>query len=343
MARFIVLTRLNASGLAAFRDQADHRPDIAAEVTALGGKFVEQYAMIGDYNMCTVVDLPDNTAAQLLSVPTVAPETASRLILPAIDQQLFIRLLGQTTETVGPHRWQISLPARIGRRLLRNQFFVNDLKQWCRPFKVLGGEHFENLTEPVLVISNHSSHLDQNALFGALPPRYQRRIAWGAAADRWFLKGRRGYKNQAWYRSLAMNAFPIKRGGGRASLAYAEWLISKGWSVMLFPEGTRSTTGRMSKFRVGPALVAIATGVPVMPVYMEGLREIRPKGSKLMTAGPVTVQIGAPLRFGPDADPGEAAHAMYKAMEELRLMVRKPVRTRYNADAEDLALSSAES
>jgi 1-acyl-sn-glycerol-3-phosphate acyltransferase len=339
MARFIVLTRLNAAGLTAFRDQAIGRPDIAAELSSLGGKIVEQYAMMGEFNMCTVVDLPDNGAAQLLSVPTVAPETARRLILPAMDQDLFIRLLGQTTESVGPHRWQITWAARIGRRLLRNDFFIKDLERWCRPYTVLGAEHFENLHEPILVISNHSSHLDQNALYGALPPRYQRRLAWGAAADRWFLKGRKGYKNQGWYRSLAMNAFPIKRGGGRSSLAYAEWLISKGWSVMLFPEGTRSTTGHMSKFRVGPALVAIAAGVPVVPIYMEGLREIRPKGSKLMTAGPVTVQIGPALRFPPDADPGEAAHAMHRAMEDLRLLVHKPVRTAYGSAA--LALSGA--
>jgi Acyltransferase len=48
-----------------------------------------------------------------------------------------------------------------------------------------------------------------------------------------------------------MNVFPVQRGGGRAALSYAEELIDKGWSLVFFPEGTRTTTGKLGHFGTG--------------------------------------------------------------------------------------------
>ena len=331
MAHFIVLTRLNKEGLIALKDQHADRPDIESEVRRLGGQVIAQHALFGEYHFCTIVDLPDNEAAHRLGVPNVASHTIERMILPSIDLKLFTRLLGQTTESVGPHRWQVGLPARAVRRVLRHNVYLRDLHRWCKPFTVQGQENFNSVTGPMIVIANHSSHVDTNAFYGALPNRVRSRIAFGAAADRWFLKGRKGYRNQGWWRSLAYNTFPIKRGGGGSSLEYPKWLIDRGFSIGIFPEGTRSTTGRMSRFRVGASLLAIEKQLPIVPMYMEGLREIRPKGAQSMTPGPVTVLVGAPLRFAPGTDPAEATHTIYKAMEALRRQIHTS--TRMVADA----------
>jgi 1-acyl-sn-glycerol-3-phosphate acyltransferase len=124
-----------------------------------------------------------------------------------------------------------------------------------------------------------------------------------------------------------MNSFPIQRGGGRAALGYAEWLLEQGWSLVVFPEGTRSTTGKLAHFRHGVSILALAKDVPVVPIYMDGLRELRPKGAKEIKAGPVHVSIGEPTRFAPNTPVAEATRTLYKQMERLREQAhgRRPV------------------
>ena len=314
MARFIVLSKFNSEGqqqLAKTRQLGA----LKAEVEALHGKLVEQYCLLGSFDVFSIVDVPDGEAAHLMT----AGALTKRTIIPAIDMKLFTRLLGQTTETTGPHRWQISLPARIGRRLLRKQTFTGDVARWCKPYTVLGAENFEGLKGPAVFIANHASHLDSSALYCALPKRYQRRVAFGAAADRFYIKGRKGIKKQGWWFSLSSNSFPIKRGAGRSSLAHGEWLLEKKWSIVIFPEGARSSSGRLARFRVGPALLALAKDVPVVPMFMEGLAAIRPRGQKARHVGAVTIRVGAPLRFPPGTDPTTATKAMEHAIDALRI------------------------
>ena len=317
MDRYIVLTSLTKPGLKAVA--AHQRPvgQLAAEVEALGGKLIEQYALLGDYDFLTVIEAPNNAAVQSLSFAEQGADQVTREVLPAIDLPLFTRLLGQTTETVGPFRWQISWWAQLARPILHWWEQDREARTYLRPFKVIGRNNLKGMKGPAIIIANHASHLDMSALYSALPWRYRLKSAAGSAADRWFLAGR-PWRKSGWWNSLVFNGFPIKRGGGRASLEYAEWLIDKGWSIIIFPEGTRTTTGKLSRFRVGPALLALGKNVPVIPVYMEGLHKIRPKGTREMTPGPVTVYIGKPLRFAPGTDAGAATHTMQRAMERLR-------------------------
>ncbi len=79
----------------------------------------------------------------------------------------------------------------------------------------------------------------------------------------------------------------------------------------------------MGRFKAGPAILAVSKGVPVVPMYFEGLRDIRPVGSREMTPGAVTVMIGEPIRFPPNADIGEATRTLYKAVDALRQQVHR--------------------
>lgn len=327
MATFVMLTRLMTDGRRALRDGPAAREALYGRVAALDGKVLSDYYTLGRHDSFTLFEAPDNVAAYRIGMEFGDYFGCHPNIVPAIDLNLFTRLLSQTTETVGPHKWQIRLPARIARRALRWYVTTRHLKAACRPLVVEGQENLKELKGPVIFIGNHSSHLDPMVLFQALNERYRRRVAFGAAADRWFLKGRKGLQKQPWWGSLTLNSWPIKRGGGRASLAYGEWLIDKGWSLVIFPEGTRSTTGKMSHFRHGVSLIALAKGVPVVPIFMEGLREIRPKGSTTVVPGPVTARVGKPIHFAPGTEVADATYMMYKAMDEMRLELhaqRKP-------------------
>jgi 1-acyl-sn-glycerol-3-phosphate acyltransferase len=326
VARFVVLTHLHPTGLQQIRSDPSRLEDLGEVITEAGGRVIEQHALLGDYDLFTVVDLPDNEAAQRLVAEHLGPDKCAQEVFPAIDIALFTRLLGQTTETCGPYRWQVRLPARAVRRLFRRYAYTGQVAKYCKPYTVQGREHLKDLRGPAVFIANHSSHMDAAALYSALPSRYQSRAAFGGAADRWFLKGRKGITKKGWWNSLVYNTYPIKRGGGRASLDYADWLVEQGWSMVIFPEGTRSSSGRMARFRVGPALLAIAHQMPVVPMYMEGLRDIRPKGTTEMTPGPVTVRIGKPMHFPPGTDAKEATKQMYRVMEGLRAEVHHHTR-----------------
>jgi 1-acyl-sn-glycerol-3-phosphate acyltransferase len=238
-------------------------------------------------------------------------------LLPAIDLELFVRLMRQTTANTGPYRWQISWPARIIRLFFRRYAYTGVAKRNFKPFTTYGTEHFDGLKGPAIFIANHTSFMDGPAMYRVLPWRYQNKIAWPAAADRFFIKGRRDPRKQGWYFSLVANSFPLKRGGGRGALAYADWLIEKGWSIGIFPEGARTSAHKLARFRLGPAILAVTHELPVVPMYLEGLAAVRPKGSREMTPGPVTVWVGPPLRFARETDPAQANHELYRAVNAL--------------------------
>jgi 1-acyl-sn-glycerol-3-phosphate acyltransferase len=321
MATYIVLSRFKPEGLKEVRGNPELIHDIAQLAERQDGKVVAQYGLLGKHDLATVVSLPDNEAAMRYVVDGMAHAGLTTQVLSAMDVAIFTRLLGQTTETTGPYRWQISWWARLLRRALRPREVTRHVAEACQPLTVEGRDQFDGLGGPCIIIGNHASHLDALVVIEAVPARVRERLAFGSAADRWFLKGR-PWRKSGWWNSLTLNCFPIKRGGGSSTLDYAKWLLDRGWNVMIFPEGTRSTTGKLSKFRHGVSLLALDRGVPVVPLYMDGLREIRPKGSQQIVPGPVRVRIGAPVRFEPGTPVPEATRQLYEAMEGLRLALR---------------------
>ncbi len=218
----------------------------------------------------------------------------------------------ETSVEVKPHRWALSFWARSYRRLARRWVVTRHVRHFCRPLDVAGLEHFDRLTGPAIVIANHTSHFDTAIVLSILPARLYDRTAVAAAADRFYTRKLKG----AWF-SLRYNAFPISRGGGRAALAHSEWLLQRGWSLLMFPEGTRSRTGELLPFHAGPALLGLRQGVPVLPIYIEGAGNILPPGTRWSRPAAVRVTVGSPLTFGGDGDVAEATANMEGAMHAL--------------------------
>jgi 1-acyl-sn-glycerol-3-phosphate acyltransferase len=312
MPRYVVLSRFTPEAMKTLHGDPELH-ELQRDVEALGGKVVEQHYLLGKHDVFTVVDLPDNEAGQGLSLSA----RATRTVLPAIDVSLFSRLMGQSAETTGPHRWQASWPACTARRALAPFIYGRPSRQKFQPFTVVDGHHFDGLQGPAIFVANHTSHLDGPALHAALPKRYQRKVAVAAAADRFYIKGRKGIRRQGWWFSLAWNMFPLKRSGGRAALEHAEWLIDRGMSIAIFPEGGRSNGHKLARFRVGPAMLAVSKQVPIVPMYLDGLKAIRPKGSRVETPGPVTVSIGAPISLPPGSDPFVATMSLQRTVEAM--------------------------
>ena len=217
----------------------------------------------------------------------------------------------------GPHRWQIQPWARWVRRAWRYRAYTRWFEQACEHVEVHGLENLADLDGPCVFIANHSSHLDTIVTQQILPEAVRSKLFYGAAQDRWFVKGKKKLELKPWYQSLALGTFPILRGGGAKALEYASWLLGKRQHVFLFPEGTRATADHLGEFKHGATLLAMQHGVPVVPIYLAGLRELRPKGSREVKRGRVTVEILPKVAFAPGSDVAAATECLHRRMSRV--------------------------
>jgi len=188
-----------------------------------------------------------------------------------------------------------------------------DLLDLVVPARVYGFERLDGMAGPALFVANHTSHLDSPVILRALPSGLRERVAIAAAADYFFKSPLLGG-----FVALALNAFPFTReGSAHRALEHCEALLDAGWSVLMYPEGTRTTTGEIGRFRPGAGLVAVQTAVPVVPVYVGGLFDVMPKGRSLPRRGRASVAFGEPLYFEVGTRPAEATAAMEAVVRSL--------------------------
>jgi long-chain acyl-CoA synthetase len=115
-----------------------------------------------------------------------------------------------------------------------------------------------------------------------------------------------------------LNLFPLPRQAGfRESFAYAGESVDRGYSILVFPEGHHTTDGKMRPFRVGVGLLANNLAIPVVPMRIEGLFEVKQAGKKFARPWQIRVKIGKPVQFPRDSDPERIAAELRKNVEQL--------------------------
>ncbi len=191
-----------------------------------------------------------------------------------------------------PTAWGRTPVARAAREVLQ-RYALSPVLHFEVGTEVCGQDILDTIDPPAVFVLNHSSHIDAPAILTSLPTAWRRKAVVGAASDYFF---------DTWYRSIAttmfFNAFPIARGGGLRSARLARQLVSEGWSLILFPEGTRTPDGWVGEFRTGAAWLAIEAGVPVIPVALIGAYQAMPRGRSWPRPGrpPVRIRFGQPIR-----------------------------------------------
>lgn len=156
----------------------------------------------------------------------------------------------------------------------------------------------DSVPVPLVVVANHTSHVDTMVLLTRLPRAVRRRVMVAAAADYFFRTPAQARRNM-----LLLGAFPVDRSRvSRATLNECHHLLTSGWSVIIYPEGGRSTDGELQAFKPGAAWIAKRAGVAVLPVHIDGAYRILPKGATRPRRGHVTLRIGEPLSAGADED-----------------------------------------
>jgi 1-acyl-sn-glycerol-3-phosphate acyltransferase len=323
---YILLTRFSPKALRSVLDEPKLLNGIRETLESFEAKVIADFRILGEYDHCTIFDVTDNFRAYRACLEQEYGLIDETRILPAMDLPLFARLISSEGGTVGPHEWQVQWWAKVLRFAFRWHGYSRWVWQACKPLHVSGREHFSGIDGPCIVVGNHTSHLDALVLRHALPQRIKWNVYSGAAADRWFIKGRKELVMQPWYQSLVMATFPIQRGGGSRAIDYPKWLIDRGGSILIFPEGTRSTSRKLAKFRHGASILAIEKGLPVVPCYLYGLNKLRPKGQRDVSPGPAWAHFLPPLRFAPDTPIPDATIAIYHALNGIheRVMAEGP-------------------
>jgi 1-acyl-sn-glycerol-3-phosphate acyltransferase len=201
--------------------------------------------------------------------------------------------------------WARRAPARGVRSLILRTVFGPLVAAYAR-VDVSGLEALAAVTGPVVFVANHSSHVDTPILLGALPGPRRRRTLMAAAADYFFTR-----RPLAIAVSLAFGAVPVRRhpDDGTSALDPLERLISGGFSLVIYAEGTRSRDGHLGRLRPGAAALSVRGRVPLIPVHIAGTAALMGTGRSWMVRPAsgerrhaVTVRFGEPLHPGPGDD-----------------------------------------
>ena len=194
--------------------------------------------------------------------------------------------------------------------------------------KVVGRENLRGVEGPLLISCNHVTYIDVGFALWALPPRLRRKLAVGMLGELlwqmwrppqdWNPFLRLSYKVGYYLVVALFDVFPLPQHSGvRGSFAYAGESVDRGYSVLVYPEGQRTLDGKPVPFRSGFGMLASRLNVPVLPLRIDGLWEMKLKGHKIARPGQLRVVIGKPMRFSPDTPPDEITNQVEHATTQV--------------------------
>jgi long-chain acyl-CoA synthetase len=318
--------------------RADIGPDTPIEALGLSSlERVELLMAIEEHARTTIDESAFAAATTVADLATLAGEGATGAAASAVPSATSAEALGApkrsaaATAEDGPvtfptwnRRWPFTWIRNVS------------LPTWILPIgrafawvKVEGLEHLEGLPGPVVFAANHQSHLDGPMILWSLPPRWRYRVAIAMAKE--FFKAHffpEQYGRMAWatnslnyyLSALFFNAFPLpqREAGTRQTLRYIGALFAEGYSLLIFPEGKRTSDGQLNPFRGGIGMIGARLDVPVIPVGVSGLDKVLHQTWKMAKPGPARIRFGAPLRLRGDDYAGLA-----KQVEDaVRLLVQ---------------------
>jgi 1-acyl-sn-glycerol-3-phosphate acyltransferase len=200
-------------------------------------------------------------------------------------------------------------------RQRRVMHFVSGLWGWgvllyvrrFLPVDVYGLEKLER-GGPFVLCPNHTSVADTITLLGVLPG-----FAFVVRKDVFFMP------LIGWQLWLSGYVRATTSEDGESVLSGCQRWLERGVNVLMFPEGTRSTDGKVQRFRQGPFVLAQRAGVPVLPIAISGTQAVLPKGAfHYNLKGRVVVKLLDPIRVEGDvkAAAQAARAAVARAVDE---------------------------
>lgn len=176
----------------------------------------------------------------------------------------------------------------------RGEWFLKLARGWARLILAVSGvrvrvRHGERLTTGTsfVIAANHASFYDVLVLLAVLPMSVR------------FLAKRNLFRLPFLGWSIAAAGFiPVDRQSRSRSFALVDTALARlqgGRSLVVFPEETRTLTGAMLPFKTGAALLALKSGLPLLPLGIAGTFRIQRRGGFTITPSRVTLAVGEPI------------------------------------------------
>ncbi|HWH60187.1 MAG TPA: AMP-binding protein [Terriglobales bacterium] len=194
--------------------------------------------------------------------------------------------------------------------------------------RIVGRENLCGMKGPLLVICNHIDDVDVGFVQTALPFRFRHKLATAAGGealqalrtppqDRTIFL--RVFDRIEWFFGvMLLNLFPLPRQAGfRDSFRFAGESVDRGYSILVFPEGRHTKDGKMNPFRSGIGLLAKNLGIPVLPMRIDELFEVKNAGKRIARPYQISVKIGTPISFSAETDPESIPATLQQAVEQL--------------------------
>jgi long-chain acyl-CoA synthetase len=235
---------------------------------------------------------------------------------------------GRRSEYVYP-RWTQREPMRWVRLAVYYALVWPATQILAHP-RIVGHENLRGVRGPLLVVSNHvTRRADIGLILAGLPMRLRHRLAAAIGGETlqemrrppraWFFAKRWVYQLNYWLVIALFNVFPLPRFSGfRESFRFAGETVDRGYNVLVFPEGQSNDTetGEMAKFFSGIGLLADNLGLPVVPMRMDGVWQMKRERRRLARLGEISIYIGKPVRFPAGTAPEAIARALEKLVRE---------------------------
>ena len=212
--------------------------------------------------------------------------------------------------------WAMRFPFTWIRPVVYHLFLWPLSRLMCTP-RIRGAEKLSDLKRPALLISNHVTDIDAPLILSALPFRWRLRLAIAMSGE--LLREWRSRKKLTYALGASLfNVFSLPRKSGfRKSFAYAGEAIDRGFSVLIFPEGHETKDGLMQPFRSGIGMLASELNVPIIPIKLDGLFELKQRPRYFVRPGTVSVTFGEPIQFRPEQTPEEITRDLESRVRSL--------------------------
>jgi long-chain acyl-CoA synthetase len=244
-------------------------------------------------------------------------------------QRLVRQPSARRAEYVYP-RWAQREPARWF-RLLVYYALVWPATQILGHPRIVGRRHLHGLSGPVLVVSNHiTRRADIGLILAALPRRFRHRLAIAMGGETlqemrvppsdWFFLKRWCYQLGYWLVTALFDVFPLPQFSGfRESFRFAGESVDRGYNVLVFPEGVVNDreTPEMVPFQSGIGLLAQNLRIPIVPIRLDGVWQMKRERRRLAHFGEIRVNIGEPVSFAADASPEQIAARLQNVIRSL--------------------------
>ncbi len=295
---------------------------IISQITGIDtNKIKENAKLVSDLKMDSLdrvelVSLIEEETGVAVDESEIGLKTTVRNIKDKVEKKI------QKAEKYEFKEWSLSPFVQTVRSWLQT-ILVNSWLSYYAPLTVEGIENLQDLELPAIFYANHISGVDPAIIVRALPSEIKKKLAIATATD--VLWEHPEFKKYANFITLLYNSYPFARERTKnpqikSSLEYTGRLIDRGFSILAFPEGRVSKTGKLQALKEGAGFLAVEMQVPIVPVKIIGSQFVyspQKKTGELPDKHEVTVRFGKPQRFFPTDSYIDVTKVIQDALQKL--------------------------